>query len=182
MGLLSVGEVKRCIMLIEILVSVTALPDWSVFPGGEPAMAAHECKKCGKPLNLVQSGLPCPICGSTERIVTDVDQAVVMDRAAVARELARMHYELEAGLTQVFLIADQAQGDGVRSEPIKLLEVNADTVASGIVPLHFGAAPASGIPYPSIIIEVTPEEFDKIQSNAMKLPEGWKIGEELPRP
>ena len=34
MGLLSVGEVKRCIMLIEILVSVTALPDWSVFPGG----------------------------------------------------------------------------------------------------------------------------------------------------
>ena len=89
---------------------------------------------------------------------------------------------MEAGLTQVFLIADQAPGDDVRAEPIKLLEVNADTVASGIMPLHFGAAPASGIPYPSIIIEVTPDEFDKIQSNEMKLPEGWTIGEELPRP
>jgi len=145
-------------------------------------MAAHKCKKCGKPLTLVQSGLPCPICGSFDRIVTDVDQAVAMERAAVARELARKHYEVEAGLTQVFLIADQAHAEGVRSEPIKLLEVNADTVASGIMPLHFGPAPASGIPYPSIIIEVTPEEFDKIHSNEMKLPEGWKIGEELPMP
>lgn len=142
---------------------------------------AHKCKKCGEPLTLVQSGLPCPICGSTDRIVTDGDEAVAMDRAAVARELARKHYELEAGLTQVFLITDQAQAEGVRSEPIKLLEVNADTVASGIMPLHFGPAPASGIPYPSIIIEVTPDEFDKIQSNEMKLPEGWRIGEELPR-
>jgi len=105
-----------------------------------------------------------------------------MDRAAVARELARKHYELEAGLTQVFLITDQAQIEGVRSEPIKLLEVNADTVASGIMPLHFGPAPASGAPYPSIIIEVTPDEFAKIQSNEMKLPDGWKIGQEIPRP
>ena len=181
MGLLSVGGVKRCIMLMEILLSVSTLPIWSVFRG-EPAMAAHKCKKCGEPLTLVQSGLPCPICGSTDRIVTDGDQAVAMHRAAVARELARKHYEVEAGLTRVFLIADQAQPEGVRSEPIKLLEVNADTVASGIMPLHFGPAPASGIPYPSIIIEVTPEEFDKIHSNEMKLPEGWKIGEELPRP
>jgi hypothetical protein len=112
----------------------------------------------------------------------DMDQALAMDRAAVARELARKHYEVEAGLTQVFLITDRAQAEVVRSEPIKLLEVNANTVASGIMPLHFGPAPGSGIPYPSIIIEVTPDEFDKIQSNEMKLPEGWKIGEELPRP
>lgn len=145
-------------------------------------MAAHSCKNCGKSLALAQNGLPCPICGSSERIVTDKDQAIAMDRAAVARELARKHYEVEAGLTQVFLITDQARAEGVRSEPIKLLEVNANTVASGIMPLHFGPAPVSGIPYPSIIIEVTPDEFEKIQSNELKLPEGWKIGEELPRP
>ncbi len=34
MGLLSVGGVKRCIMLMEILLSVSTLPIWSVFPGG----------------------------------------------------------------------------------------------------------------------------------------------------
>jgi hypothetical protein len=50
------------------------------------------------------------------------------------------------------------------------------------MPLHFGPAPASGIPYPSVIVEVTPDEFKKIQSHELKLPEGWEIGEELARP
>ena len=53
---------------------------------------------------------------------------------------------------------------------------------SGIMPLHFGPAPAIGIPYSSTIIEVTPNEFRKIQSHELKLPEGWEIGEELPKP
>ncbi len=50
------------------------------------------------------------------------------------------------------------------------------------MPLHFGPVPAIGILYSSIIIEVTPNEFQKIQSHELKLPEGWEIGEELPRP
>ncbi len=50
------------------------------------------------------------------------------------------------------------------------------------MPLHFGPAPASGILFPSIIVEVTPEEFDRIKRNELKLPKGWTIGEELPKP
>ena len=45
----------------------------------------QKCKKCGEPLTPVQSGLPCPVCGSTDRIVTDGDQAVAMDRTAVEK-------------------------------------------------------------------------------------------------
>ena len=96
-------------------------------------------------------------------------------------ELAQRHYELESGLTQIFRITDQAEPSVVRAEPIKLLEVNENTVESGIMPLHFGPAPASGIPYSSIIVEVTPNEFERIRSHELKLPEGWEIGEELPR-
>jgi hypothetical protein len=62
------------------------------------------------------------------------------------------------------------------------LEVNADTVPTGVVPLHFGPAPASGIPYPSVIVEVTPGEFDRIRARELPLPAGWEVGEELPRP
>ena len=49
------------------------------------------------------------------------------------------------------------QAEVVRAEPIKLLEVNENTVAAGVMPLYFGPAPASGIPYPSVIVEVTGE-------------------------
>jgi hypothetical protein len=104
-----------------------------------------------------------------------VDQANATDIAEAAKELAKRHYELEAGLTQIFFITDKAEAHVIRAEPIKLLEVNSNTVESGVMPLHFGPAPDSGIPYSSIIIEVTPNEFKKIQSHELKLPQGWDI-------
>jgi hypothetical protein len=41
--------------------------------------------------------------------------------------------------------------------------------------------PSAGIHYPSIIVEVTPEEFDRIQSQELKLPAGWTLGEPISR-
>jgi hypothetical protein len=88
----------------------------------------------------------------------------------------------EFRVNQIFRITDKAEAQVIRAQPIKLLEVNANTAASGVMPLHFGPAPASGIPFSSIIIEVTPNEFQKIQSYELNPPEGWEVGEELPRP
>jgi hypothetical protein len=107
---------------------------------------------------------------------------VATEKAAVAKELARKHYQIEVGLTQVFRLTGSAEAEVARGEPIKLLEVNENTVASGVMPLYFGPAPASGIPYPSVIIEVTPDEFEKIKKQELKLPQGWTIAEEFPRP
>lgn len=135
------------------------------------------CAKCDSPMPIDS---PCPKCGCEHRILLAVDQAAAKDNAA--RILAEKHYQVEAGLTQIIRFTDKAEAEVIRSEPIKLLEVNENTVESGVMPLHFGPAPASGILYPSIIIEVTPNEFQKIQSHELKLPEGWEIGEELPKP
>ena len=33
---------------------------------------------------------------------------------------------------------------------------------------HFGPAPASGIPFSSIIVEVTPSELEKIRSHELR--------------
>jgi hypothetical protein len=33
-----------------------------------------------------------------------------------------------------------------------------------------------------VILEVTPEEYQKIQSEELALPHGWKIGDPIPRP
>ena len=145
-------------------------------------MGGGTCKNCERWLTAHEMDSPCPDCGSMDRIKFAVDGAIVTKREAVARGLANKHFEIESGLTDVYWITSASEAESSPSEPIKLLEVNRDTIESGVMPLHFGPAPASGIPYPSIIIEVTPNEFEKIQSHQLKLPHGWEIWQQFPKP
>jgi len=107
---------------------------------------------------------------------------IAADRTAAAKELAKKHYQAEAGLEKVIRLTRRAEVESLPAEPIKLLEVNAKTIPCGVLPVSFGPAPASGILYPSVIVEVSPEEFAKIQSQELQLPEGWSLGEEFPKP
>jgi len=150
--------------------------------GEDHGMAGGECKSCGRWLTATETGAPCPNCGSLDRIIFGVDVAIGAEREAAARELANKHYEIEMGLSRIYLVTAPPETEFNAAEPIKLLEVNQNTVESGVMPLRFGPAPASGIPYPSIIIEVTPSEFEKIQSHELRLPNGWEIREEIPKP
>lgn len=104
-----------------------------------------------------------------------------MTKDEVARKLAEVHYDLEPGITRIFKLQGHPESEELPNAPIKLLEINADTPPTGIMPLHFGPVPGSGIHYPSIIVEVTPDEFEKIRVRTLKLPEDWTIGEEYPR-
>lgn len=114
----------------------------------------------------------------------DVDQ---VEREAI--ELAKRHYAVDVGLTDIFIIKDRSNGngeaddDGERGQgaPIRLLEVNENTIPAGISPLRFGPAPASGIHFSSVIVEVTPEEFERIQKQELRLPSGWELGERVPK-
>ena len=103
-------------------------------------------------------------------------------KSLAARILAAKHYQAELGLQKIFRITGSAEVEMRSSEPIKLLEVNINTVPSGILPVSFGPAPASGIPYPSVIVEVSPEEYTKIVTQELKLPKDWNLSEEFPKP
>jgi len=116
-----------------------------------------------------------------DRIIFGVDGGIGTERETVARELAHKHYEIETGLTHVYWINSTVETGRGATEPIKLLEVNENTVPSGIMPLQFGPSPAFGVHYPSVIVEVTPNEFARIRSGELRLPEGWTVGEEIPR-
>ena len=106
----------------------------------------------------------------------------MLTKDEVARNLARRHYQVEDGISTIIRINGNAEAEFCPNEPIKLLEVNANTVPSGVMPLQFGPAPDAGIDYASVIVEVTPEEFRKIQSRELKLPTGWNLGEVISRP
>jgi len=99
-----------------------------------------------------------------------------------AKLLAEKHYQIEAGVRDIIQLNQQAECEVVRGKKIALLEVNEDTIAAGIMPIEFGPAPEAGIHYPSVIVEVTPEEFEQIKSNKLALPDGWSMGTSIPRP
>lgn len=143
---------------------------------------AIRCAQCSRWLSEEEARFPCPRCGGTERTVFDDDQDVAEEKIAVARELATMHFEAEPGLQRIFRLKRSAEAERTPVEPIKLLEVNSKTVPSGILPVQFGPSPSSGIPYPSVIVEVSPDEFKQIESQDLMLPKGWSIAEEMPRP
>ncbi|MCI0378526.1 MAG: hypothetical protein L0215_13035 [Gemmataceae bacterium] len=98
------------------------------------------------------------------------------------RKLASAHYRVEKGITHIFHITGDVEEEARAEEPIKLLEVNRYTIPTGIMPLSFGPAPAHGIHYPSIIVEVTPDEFQRIKRRELRLPNGWTLGDLLPKP
>ncbi len=107
--------------------------------------------------------------------------AMSNEKLKAAQTLASLHFRIEPGIQRIFVLQEKPEVEELPQTPIKLLEVSAETPASGVMPLRFGAVPARGIPFPSIIVEITPSEFDDIQTDALKLPEGWTIGEELLR-
>lgn len=98
-----------------------------------------------------------------------------------ARQLAQKHYQLEDGITQIFRVVQSGDVEVKPSTPIILLEGNSNTVPSGVTPIQFGPDPAFGIHYPTVIVEVTPEELQKIQSRELPLPSGWNLGALIPR-
>jgi len=94
----------------------------------------------------------------------------------VAKLLAGAHREIEPYIDRIIRLV--AEHEGETGEPVKLLEVNPWTSPSGILPVAFMADPPS-VPYPSIVVEVTGEEYDQICSGQLSLPAGWQMGDIL---
>jgi hypothetical protein len=99
-------------------------------------------------------------------------------RTRIAEDLAHQHFDLDQGVEHIFLLK-KARSESGNHEPIKLLEVNRETVECGIMPVYFG--PSRGIPYPLVVVDVSPREFSRLRDGRLTLPDGWKIARELTR-
>jgi hypothetical protein len=119
---------------------------------------------------------------ATGKLTADFVGGLIMhDKEESARTLADIHYRVEEGMQEIYRLVGKPRDEKRPEEPIKLLEVNEGTIPTGILPLQFGPLPERGIFFPSVIVEITPEEFQQIQMKQLKLPHDWKIGELLPR-
>ena len=101
-----------------------------------------------------------------------------LSKLEAARDLARRHYEIDLDLVTIFRLEQPGERD---EDPIKLLEVNRETVTAGIMPLGFPPSPHRGHLYATIIVEITPEEFEQVWAGSLSLPSSWRIVDEIVR-
>ena len=99
-------------------------------------------------------------------------------KSAIAQALASLHSETVPSIELIQRLLASKLTEQSEQEPVKLLEVNPETSASGIVPIAFGADPPEVL-HPSVVVEVTPEEYEKVKRGDLSLPAGWTLGEVL---
>jgi hypothetical protein len=97
-----------------------------------------------------------------------------------AKKLAKQHFKVEPALKKVFLVEPLKEDDP--REPIKLLEIVHGAVERGIEPIAFPSNVGTGVPFPSMIIELSPREFKELKLKNFHFGiSGWKLGAELSR-
>jgi|JI10StandDraft_1071094.scaffolds.fasta_scaffold1922350_2 hypothetical protein len=93
------------------------------------------------------------------------------DKDAAAEKLIAAHFQLEPGLVQIYRV--HAHNEADPDEPIKLVEVNTDTIATGSFEAY-GFAPSRETPFPTLIAEVTPDELLELQRQG-RWPSAWDL-------
>ena len=91
---------------------------------------------------------------------------------AAVRELVNGNFKVEPELLKVVRFLAKNEDDA--QEPIKLLAITTSTVSTLTVE-RYAFPPTDSVPYPTVIAEVTPEEFERIRRHELKLPEGWSL-------
>lgn len=89
---------------------------------------------------------------------------------AVARDLAAAHRKEDSATSTIKFFP------GARQDEVCLLEISSTAPTTGeIMPFRFGADVANGVEYPSIVILVSPDEWQDVQAGKLRLPQGWDL-------
>jgi len=86
----------------------------------------------------------------------------------VAKNLATAHKKADPDIRQIYLIEDPT------GKEIRLVEVSTSVGFTGsIMPFRFAARPDLDVPYPSVVILLSPEEKDLLDRRELELPDAW---------
>lgn len=90
------------------------------------------------------------------------------------KDVADLHMKADSGLK----IVRRLEAPESYTDSIVLLEVNDLASPSGtLVPVPIAAS--GEVPYSMVLIEVTPDEYQQIETGELALPEGWSLSDDL---
>lgn len=86
-----------------------------------------------------------------------------------ALELAKYHGEVEPELQEVRFYPDPGKKE------IRLLEIVAGSTNSDeVLPFRFSPDPPRGVYFPVVIVELSPQEYQRLRSRQLHLPDDWQ--------
>ncbi len=98
----------------------------------------------------------------------DFQESMTMTPKECAIELARAHRDIDPATKDVYLAS------GENDPLIRLVEVSASVpTTSEFFPYSFMDDPQNGVPYPSVLILVSPGEWKSLMEGKRNLPPGW---------
>jgi len=87
----------------------------------------------------------------------------------VARDLAVAHRREDPATKEIFFLRPSGRVDEVR-----LVEVSGSADSAGeVLPFRFGPNATEGVPYASVVILLSPEDWERVKRGDLELPEGW---------
>lgn len=88
-----------------------------------------------------------------------------------ARSLVEPHREAEPNLRRIIFYPDP---EGLE---LRLLEVVDGSPSLGeAYPFRFAPDEDHGVPYPLVLVEMSPDEYDAVRNGQLALPAGWNPG------
>jgi hypothetical protein len=86
----------------------------------------------------------------------------------VAKKLARAHKEADPEIDQIYLVEDPSGSE------VRLVEVSKSVGNTGtVMPFRFAARKDLDVPYPSVVVLLSPEELQLVHDRELALPDTW---------
>jgi len=97
---------------------------------------------------------------------------VAFDRDSMARWYATQHLKVDEGIEEVVYLPTNA---GERE--IRFLEINKEMLDPDdhLEPINYGVDMGTGNEHVLWIIDVTPEQYERLQNNTLHLPGTWNL-------
>jgi hypothetical protein len=84
----------------------------------------------------------------------------------VARDLANAHRAEDPETKSVFLAESESE--------VRLIEVSGSIGTSGeVLPFRFAARPDLGVPYASVVLLLSEDDWSRVERGELTLPAGW---------
>jgi hypothetical protein len=86
----------------------------------------------------------------------------------VAERLAAAHRERDPATTEIYVME--------APDEVRLVEVSGSVTPTGareILPFRFNAQPDAGVDYPSLVVLLSPGEWEAVKRGKLELPSGW---------
>lgn len=88
----------------------------------------------------------------------------------VAKELAAAHREADSKTDTIKLIPSS------NLDEIRLLEVSSSVPSTGeVLPFRYAPDPDHGIDYASVVVLLSPDEWNLVQQGSLHLPQDWVL-------